>query len=144
MILFNESQLNIDFISGELWAVIPNYSNYLISNYGRIYSFLNKAIKCKKKSLRKKHKRRKTKKLYLMTRLIDDNGVLSNSIYIHRLVALVFCPNSDPEHKTEVHHIDVNSLNNKANNLVWLTPEEHKEIHKKLRKVQKESESNEA
>lgn len=144
MKLFKEQLENIDFISGELWAVIPNYSNYLVSNYGRIYSFKNKTIKNKKKSFKKKHKRRKTIELYLMTRLVDDNGVLSNSIYIHRLVALVFCPNSDPEHKTEVHHIDVNPLNNKADNLVWLTPEEHREIHKQLRAAQKESENNEA
>lgn len=144
MKLFKEQLENIDFISGELWAVIPNYSNYLVSNYGRIYSFKNKAIKNKKKSFKKKHKRRKTIELYLMTRLVDDNGVLSNSIYIHRLVAFVFCVNDDTEHKTEVHHIDVNPLNNKADNLVWLTPEEHREIHKQLRAAQKESENNEA
>ena len=31
MNLFTEELNNIDFISGELWAVLPNYSNYLIS-----------------------------------------------------------------------------------------------------------------
>lgn len=125
---------NIDFISGELWTVIPNYSNYLISNYGRIYSLKRKAVK-------KVHKEKG--KSYLTTRLTDDNGVFSNSIYIHRLVALLFCQNSDPEHKTEVHHKDVNSLNNKADNLEWLTPEEHKEKHKQLRKDAKERKKHE-
>lgn len=143
MILFNEKQLNIDFISGEIWAVIPNYSNYLISNYGRIFSFKRKVIKHKKKSFKKKHKRTK-KVLYLRTRLIDDNGKLSNSLYIHRIVAEVFCDNPAPDIKTEVHHINCNSLDNRAENLEWLTPEEHREKHKQLRKTQKESESNEA
>lgn len=135
MILFNESQLNIDFISGEIWAVIPNYSNYLISNYGRIYSLKRKAVK-------EVHKEKG--KSYLTTRLIDDNGKLSNSLYIHRIVAEVFCDNPAPDIKTEVHHINCNSLDNRAENLEWLTPEEHREKHKQLRKTQKESESNEA
>lgn len=129
MNLFTEELNNIDFISGELWAVLPNYSNYLISNYGRIYSLKRKAVK-------EVHKDKG--KSYLATRLVDDNGVFSNSIYIHRLVALLFCSNPDPEHKTEVHHKDVNSLNNKAENLVWLTPEEHRAIHKQLRAERKE------
>lgn len=129
MNLFTKTLNNIDFISGEIWAVLPNYSDYLISNYGRIYSFKRKAIKDVKKS---------KGKVYLTTRLYDDNGVLSNSFYIHRLVALLFCSNSDTEHKTEVHHKDVNSLNNKSDNLVWLTPEEHRAIHKQLRAERKE------
>ena len=79
-----------------------------------------------------------------MTRLYDDSGVLSNSLYIHRLVAEVFCFNPDLENKTEVHHKDVNSLNNRADNLIWLTPEEHREIHKQLKAEQKERENNEA
>lgn len=40
----NEELQNIDFISGEIWAVLPNYSDYLISNYGRIYSLKRKAV----------------------------------------------------------------------------------------------------
>ena len=91
----------IDFIEGERWAVIPNYSNYLISNIGRIFGFKHKAVKNVKKYKGVK---------YLTTRLIDDNGVLSNSIYIHRLVAEVFVNN--PDNKTIVDHIDGNKLNN--------------------------------
>ena len=137
----------IDYIEGETWKVIPNYSQYLISNYGRIFGFKHKAIKTigKKRSFKKKRKknRNKDKQRYFATRLYDDSGKLSNALYIHRLVAEVFCFNPDPESKTEVHHININTLDNRADNLIWLTPKEHREIHKKLRE-QKESENNES
>lgn len=52
---------------------------------------------------------------------------------VHRLVAEAFIPN--PENKIVVHHIDGNPLNNQVDNLMWVTLDEHKEIHgKKPRK----------
>lgn len=125
-----EAKGYIDYIEGEVWKVIPNYSRYLISNYGRIFGFERNAIKKVKKY--NGHR-------YLITRLYDDSGKLSNSIAIHRLVAEAFCSNFDPEHKTEVHHINVNSLDNRADNLVWLTPKEHREVHRRLRALRKQA-----
>lgn len=41
--------------------------------------------------------------------------------YVHRLVALAFIPNDDPENKTEVNHKDRNRANNERSNLEWVT-----------------------
>lgn len=41
--------------------------------------------------------------------------------YVHRLVALAFVENDDPEEKNVVNHIDFNPQNNKADNLEWTT-----------------------
>ena len=60
------------------------------------------------------------------------DGVRKKSVSAHRLVALACVYNDDPEHKTVVHHIDGDPTNNRSDNLVWLTPQEHMEIHKAI------------
>ena len=49
----------------------------------------------------------------------------SNKFFIHRLVAMFFCRNDDPVHKTEVDHLDGNRKNNDYRNLEWVTKEEN-------------------
>ena len=49
---------------------------------------------------------------------------------INVLVANAFIPN--PEGKPIAHHKDGNKLNNDVSNLVWVTPQEHGEAHRKL------------
>lgn len=53
---------------------------------------------------------------------------------IHRLIALLFCPNRSA--KSMVHHIDDNKTNNAAYNLVWVTDAEHKRLHTELKLAQ--------
>lgn len=47
---------------------------------------------------------------------------------VHRIVASIFCP-GEAEGKV-VHHKDHNTFNNSADNLMWLTPSEHRKIHR--------------
>lgn len=54
---------------------------------------------------------------------LHKNG-MQKGFSVHRLVALMFIPNSNPE-KTQVNHIDENKNNNSASNLEWVTPMEN-------------------
>ena len=50
-------------------------------------------------------------------------------MYIHRIVAEVFCPRTN-ETYTEIHHIDGDRNNNAAYNLEWTDKSDHRRLHK--------------
>jgi hypothetical protein len=52
-------------------------------------------------------------------------GSGNNKQYVHRLVAKKYVYNPDPENKVYVDHINSNKLDNRAENLQWLTPKEN-------------------
>lgn len=93
----------------ELWKEIDNYSNYMVSNYGRI-------MNTKTGSILKGDKQR-----YHRVQLGKGNPKLS----VHRLVADAFIPN--PNNLPEVNHIDENKLNNYVGNLEWVTSAQNKQ-----------------
>ena len=45
---------------------------------------------------------------------------------IHRIVAELFVDNDDPANKTRVNHINENKIDNRAENIEWVTASENK------------------
>lgn len=111
----------IEVLDGEQWKTAADYPNYLISSYGRCFSLkrrkLLKPILCADKK----------SKQYYCYRLSSIKGF--KWVRVHRLVAKIYIPN--PEEKYYVHHKDFNSLNNRWDNLIWVTFSEHMALHHK-------------
>lgn len=59
-----------------------------------------------------------------VTREIEGKTI-HESIYCHRLMAAVWCPNPDPEHRTQVDHLNGDINDYSQFNLEWVTPEEN-------------------
>ena len=89
----------------EFFKRIPNYEEYMISNYGTVLAKSGKELVSFKKGN------------YTRVKLSLDGIVKKYSI--HRLVALTFIPN--PLQLPEVNHIDGNPTNNQVSNLEWCT-----------------------
>ena len=111
----------------EVWKDIPGYEGwYQVSNLGRVkrlkkihYSFGQKHIIEREKILNTS----KTKKGYLNVVLTND-GNNKKSFRVHRLVAMVFIPNT--ENKNEVDHINRIRDDNRVSNLRWATARENR------------------
>jgi hypothetical protein len=112
----------------EVWKDISGYEGlYQVSNMGRVKS-LERIVSPRKQGQRIAHEKIKqskhTKDGYLEVTLCKN--CKPKSIRTHRLVAHAFCEN--PFNKAEVNHIDGNKLNNRADNLEWVTSSEN-QIH---------------
>lgn len=117
-----------DYISGEKWAVAVGYQYYLVSSYGRVYSLKhNKILKPNVYTGG-----------YFDVRIKRNDGGFEH-VKIHRLVAMFFVDN--PQNKPIVHHIDCNNQNNKADNLMWVTAEEHIQIHRHIKEMSKQNQN---
>lgn len=71
---------------------------------------------------------------------LSKNGKL-NYMRIHKLVALAFVDN--PENKPEIDHLDGDKHNNKANNLMWVTPKENMRHAKEIGRMEKQKKGKE-
>lgn len=95
----------------EIWKQVDGFSDYEVSNMGRVRSFKlgkNGSILIPRKTSEKKP--------YPMVYIKNDEGN-NKLVKIHRLVALAFV--TKPIGCNIVNHIDGNKLNNVADNLEW-------------------------
>ena len=97
----------------EQWSDIANFPGYKISTLGRLMTKSGKISQ---------HKHRMNG--YVHVSLVDKDG-LPKKIYLHVLVALEFIPNSDPDQKIEVNHINSVRDDNRVVNLEWTTHQEN-------------------
>ena len=100
-----------EHIDGEIWKDILGYSNYQVSNFGRIRNTLG--VLTPQENIKNGY-------MYIA---LTANGKRKN-FRIHRLVAHNFC-NGYSNEKNQVNHIDGDITNNKASNLEWVSPSEN-------------------
>lgn len=86
------------------------YDGYLVNENGDVLS-----IKGKEPKLVSQWERHGYKRVALW-----ENGKQIN-VSVHRLVAIAFIDNPDPNTYTEINHIDEDKTNNNVNNLEWCT-----------------------
>lgn len=113
----------------EEWKDINGYENlYQVSNYGRVkrkQSLVATGIKhSDKRNVKEKILKQNLKRNgYLTVDLSKDNKV--KTISIHRLVAMAFLENDNPQEKKFIDHINCNKQDNRANNLEWVSNREN-------------------
>ena len=91
----------------DFWKPIKDYPHLLISRTGRVWST----------TYDKELRPHLTNRGYLRVSLSKDKTVKNGSV--HRLVAEAFIPN--PDNLPCVDHIDGNKLNNRVENLQWIS-----------------------
>lgn len=104
---------------------VPGYSDYQISTLGRVKSF--------------KRNKKDGKIMSSINTSANDihqkvnlsNGGTSKKFFIHRLVLLTFNP-IDGSENLQVNHIDGNPLNNRLENLEWVTSSENHTHYKEV------------
>lgn len=91
----------------ESWKQVEGYPHLFVSNEGRVWT----------RTYNRFLRTHLTNRGYLRVNLSKDKTV--KQVSVHRLVAETFIPN--PEGLTDVDHIDGDKLNNKAENLQWIS-----------------------
>jgi hypothetical protein len=107
------------------WLTVKDFPNYEVSNYGEV------------KNIKKGNilKNRITEKGYCS--VILYNGSINKSFRVHRLILSVFDDVSYSEHCLECNHKDEDKLNNRIDNLNWLTRKENmnwNNLHQRIKR----------
>lgn len=115
--------LEYNDLPNEEWRPIKEYNGeYLVSNLGRIKSLITER-KCKN-GRTYKIKSRIMKQAFTSTGYLMVN-LKGKMFKVHRLVGEAFL--DKPQNKNVINHKDFNTLNNKVENLEWVTTKENVE-----------------
>ena len=102
----------------EIWKDVNSHIGcYMISNLGNVKSLKRGGNETARDRIMKPGV---SKRHYFVNLFFKRKKTISQ---VHRLVALHFIPN--PENKPHVNHLDGNGLNNKVENLEWVTHREN-------------------
>lgn len=106
----------------EIWKDIPDFDNYEVSNLGNVRNKKTLVVK----------KQRIGKSIYEYYKKVDlsKNGY-RRTTKVHRLVYEAFF--GFVSSGMDIHHIDFDSMNNSLENLIVVTKDEHKQLHKDRR-----------
>lgn len=111
-----KDEQKFDELKKELSALYKERREKIKNNdYAGRIERITKLIEKKKSELSKKLERNLKKR------------TINHHFLVHRLVAICFLPQPKPE-ETVVGHLDFDKLNNRVENLKWMTPEENR-IH---------------
>lgn len=100
----------------EIWKEINHPGEYKVSNLGRIMNRKGRILKT-----------HPGKGGYVRVKF-SHNGK-RKSFILHRLVAIAFVPNPNPNNKPDIHHKNHVKTDNKAENLMWVTPQENNALN---------------
>ncbi len=108
----------------EIWKPVTGFEKfYKISNKGRIKSLRRKVNTWNgQRTLEERILAAATSPLGYKRICLRD-GVNKRRVFLHRLVAYEFIPNTD--NKPQIDHIDGNPSNNSVENLRWVTAKEN-------------------
>lgn len=105
-----------DWDGSDILKTVDHHTNYRVSTLGYVMNSRGQIL-----SSNGVGRNRKYQQLILC-----ENGK-PQKYYIHRLVADAFIPN--PDNLPVVHHIDHNPLNNRVDNLMRMSKEDHLKLH---------------
>ncbi len=119
---FSKSEYNTE---ERIWKLltVTRYCTYYISNDGLVLSIDRRNNTPEWEILKKSFKNGR-----------NSVTIGFSTYYVYRLVAMAFVINPNPKTRIEVHHINGDKLDDRAENLIWLTKRQHQRIHAKMKK----------